>query len=175
MKNAGLIKGSAAIAVGAALLLGGGGTLAWWNASDSVAAGTVASGELNVVAGAGVWTDRAGNTVTISSYKVVPGDKLTFTQPLNVTLTGDKMAASLTPVGTGSDNGFDTANVIVSDLVLTSEGTEIANPLTASQLVTATITFEFKSSTANRADVGQTYDFGQVAFNLQQVTQDGLA
>ena len=31
MKNSTLIKGTAAIAVGAALLLGGGGTLAAWN------------------------------------------------------------------------------------------------------------------------------------------------
>lgn len=174
MKNAALIKGTAAIAVGAALLLGGGGTLAWWNAADSAAPGTVIAGDLNVVAGAGVWKDRAGTTINIASYKVVPGDKLTFTQTLNVTLSGDKMAANLTATGTGAVNGFTPDNVIVSTPVLTSGGTTITNPLTTSGTVTATITFEFLSSTTNRADVSATYNLGNVAFTLQQVTQTGL-
>jgi alternate signal-mediated exported protein len=54
MKNSALIKGTAAIAVGAALLLGGGGTLASWNASDTQSPGTITAGDLNVVAATGV-------------------------------------------------------------------------------------------------------------------------
>ena len=176
MKNAMLIKGTAALAVGAGLLLGGGGTLAWWNDSVSAAPGTVVAGDLDVVkAGAGVWKDRGGNTIDVASYKVVPGDKLTFTQDLDVTLVGSKMAANLTASGTGSANGFTSGNVVVSDVVLTdADGDILANPLTTSQDVTATITFEFKSDTSARSDATASYNLGNVAFNLQQITQTGL-
>ncbi|MDQ0863625.1 alternate-type signal peptide domain-containing protein [Arthrobacter globiformis] len=175
MKNSALIKGTAAIAVGAALLLGGGGTLASWNASDTQTPGTVVAGDLDVVADTGVWTDRNGAPVTISTYKVVPGDKLTYTQVLNVTLTGNKMAANVTATGTGAVNGFTAANVVVTDPVLTVGGTAVSNPLTTSGTVTATITFEFKSSTTGRSDVTKTYNFGNVSFALNQVTQTGLS
>lgn len=177
MKNATLIKGAAAIAVGAGLLLGGGGTLAWWNAADSAAPGTIVAGDLNVAkAGAGVWTDRAGATIPdIANYKVVPGDKLTFTQTLDVTLTGSKMAAELTATGTGASSGFTADNVVVTTPVLTSGGTVITNPLTTSKTVTATITFEFKSTTTGRADTTASYNLGNVAFTLTQIQQPGLA
>ncbi|MFE5838384.1 alternate-type signal peptide domain-containing protein [Arthrobacter sp. NPDC056493] len=178
MKNSALIKGTAAIAVGAALLLGGGGTLASWNASDSATPGTIIAGDLNVSAATGVWKDGSGNAVDISSYRVVPGDTLTYTQVLTVTLSGDKMAANITATGTGANNGFTPANVTVSAPVLTA-GTPsavVTNPLTTSKTVTATITFAFKSATTTgRTDVGANYNFGNVAFTLQQITQPGLS
>jgi alternate signal-mediated exported protein len=175
MKNATLIKGAAAIAVGAGLLLGGGGTLAWWNAADAAAPGTVVAGDLNVVAGNGVWTDRGGATIDITTYKVVPGDKLTFTQDLDVTLVGSKMAATLTASGTGSVNGFTSDNVVVSAPVLKGANNQVlANPLTTSQDVTATITFEFESTTGAQADTEAIYNLGNVSFTLQQIAQTGL-
>ena len=169
VKNSALIKGTAAVAVGAGLLLGGGGTLASWNASDTQTPGTIVAGDLNVTAATGVWKDRAGATTDISSYKVVPGDKLTYTQDLNVVLTGNKMAANITTSGTGADNGFTPANVVVTGPALKVGSTPVSNPLTSSQTVTASITFEFLSSTTGRTDVGKSYNFGNVAFNLNQV------
>ena len=180
MKNSTLVKGTAAIAVGAALLLGGGGTLANWNASASQAPGTIAAGDLNVVnaTSSGAWTDRNGQPVTIGTYKVVPGDKLTYTQDLTVTLAGDKMAANIATTGISATNGFTPANVSVSAPVLTVGEDPVSNPLTptgSAQTVTATITFEFLSSTAGRADVNATYNFNNVGFTLTQVTQSGLS
>jgi alternate signal-mediated exported protein len=177
MKNSALIKGTAAIAVGAALLLGGGGTLASWNAEATGTPGTVVAGDLNVTAATGTWTDRNGAPVTISTYKVVPGDKLTYTQTLNVTLTGNKMAANITATGTDAVDGFTSGSVVVSDPVLTagSPATVVSNPLTSSKTVTATITFEFLSTATGRTDVTKSYNFGNVAFALQQVTQSGLS
>jgi alternate signal-mediated exported protein len=174
MKNSTLIKGTAAIAVGAALLLGGGGTLAAWNAGVSAAPGTIVAGDLDVVkTAAGVWKDRAGTTITnISTYKVVPGDKLTFTQDVDVTLTGDKMAATIVAEGVGAANGFAQGSVTVTGPTLSINGAAVPNNLTAStgvQKVTATITFEFLSSTTDRVDVGKSYNFGSVKFTLQQV------
>jgi alternate signal-mediated exported protein len=178
MKNSALIKGTAAIAVGAALLLGGGGTLASWNAEATGTPGTVIAGDLNVTAATGAWTDRTGNAIAnIANYKVVPGDKLTYTQVLNVTLTGDKMAANITTSGTGAVDGFTAGNVTVTGPVLTagSPSAVVTNPLTSTKTVTATITFEFLSTTTGRSDVTKTYNFGNVAFNLNQITQPGLS
>lgn len=175
MKNKSMLKGAAAIAVGGALLLGGGGTLAYWNAADSAQAGTIVAGDLNVKANAGVWKDRAGNVINISTYRVVPGDLLTYSQVLDVTLVGNKMAANLVAQRTGAEDGFEPANVTVSAPVLTGAGgAPIANPLTTSQTVTASITFEFKSSTTGRVDVNDRMNLGEVAFTLQQIQQPGL-
>jgi alternate signal-mediated exported protein len=183
MKNSTLIKGTAAIAVGATLLLGGGGTLANWNAEATTAPGTIVSGDLNVAkTAAGVWKDRAGTVIPdITAYKVVPGDKLTYTQDLTVTLVGNKMAANVTTTGISATNGFTPANVSVTGPVLTVPGTPatvVSNPLTptgSAQTVTATITFEFLSSTTGRADTNVSYNFNNVAFQLTQVTQPGLS
>lgn len=180
MKNSTLVKGTAAIAVGAALLLGGGGTLANWNAEATAAPGTIVSGDLNVVKSAnGVWKDRVGTVIPdITAYKVVPGDKLTFTQDLTVTLVGNKMAANVATTGISATNGFTPANVSVSAPALTVGGTAVANPLKptgSDQTVTATITFEFLSSTTGRADTTASYNFNNVAFQLTQVTQTGLS
>jgi alternate signal-mediated exported protein len=181
MKNSTLIKGTAAIAVGAALLLGGGGTLAAWNADVSAAPGTIVAGDLNVTAADGVWTDRNGNEVTISTYKVVPGDKLTFTQTLTVKLVGDKIAANIVlanvPTSTFSDD-----NVSISPLKLTNSAGEVTSTTTlkpvsgsVTQTVTASTDFEFKGSTEDRNDVNKSYALGNVSYTLSQVTQDGLA
>lgn len=182
MKNSTLVKGTAAIAVGAALLLGGGGTLANWNAEATAAPGTIVSGDLNVVKSVnGVWKDRAGTVIPdITAYKVVPGDKLTFTQDLTVTLVGNKMAANVATTGISATNGFTPANVAVSAPALTVGSTAVANPLKptvtgADQTVTATITFEFLSATTGRADTTKSYNFNNVAFQLTQVTQPGLS
>ncbi|WP_285245534.1 alternate-type signal peptide domain-containing protein [Pseudarthrobacter sp. fls2-241-R2A-127] len=179
MKNSTLVKGTAAIAVGAALLLGGGGTLANWNAEATAAPGTIVAGDLNVTAANGVWTDRAGTVIPdITAYKVVPGDKLTFTQPLTVKLVGNKMAANVATTGITPTNGFTSTNVSVSAPVLTVGGTAVSNPLKptgSDQTVTATITFEFLSTTTGRADTTASYNFGSVAFQLTQVTQPGLS
>ncbi|WP_320536317.1 alternate-type signal peptide domain-containing protein [Pseudarthrobacter sp. IC2-21] len=175
MKNSTLIKGSAAIALGAALLLGGGGTLANWNAEASTAPGTIVSGDLDVQTATGTWADRNGTTIPdIKAYKVVPGDKLTFKQDLTVTLHGDKMAANVTTAGVTPTNGFTATNVSVSPVALTVGSAALANPLVAAagtQTVTATVSFEFLSSTTGRTDVNKSYNFNDVAFQLTQVAK----
>lgn len=182
MKNSTLIKGTAAIAVGAALLLGGGGTLANWNAEVTKTPGTIIAGDLNVTAADGVWTDREGKSVNIGTYKVVPGDKLTYTQELTVKLVGDKMAATVT-LADAVDNNFADKNVKISPLQLKNTAgdvtsTTVLKPVSGSstQTVTASTTFEFLNSTSGVEDVTATYDLGSVKYTLQQVVagQAGL-
>lgn len=86
-----LTKGAIAAAAGVALLLGGGGTLAYWNASTSVGAGTIQSGNLAVAtSGTGAWKDADG-AIDLDTFRAVPGDKLTFTQDLTITASGDNL------------------------------------------------------------------------------------
>lgn len=184
MKNSTLIKGTAAIAVGAALLLGGGGTLAAWNADASAAPGTIVSGDLNVAAGTGKWTDANSADVTSKiangTYRIVPGDKLTYTQDLTVTLVGDKLAAKVVLANVPTSS-FAADNVSISPLKLTNTAGEVTpttvlTPVSGSstQTVTASTVFEFKGSTSARNDVSKSYALGNVSYTLSQVTQAGL-
>ncbi len=94
-KNA---KAAIAVGAGVVLLLGGGGTLALWNTSADLNAGTVESGTLKMAVGAdtGTWyhavdanhdgvpdlagdgTYAVGTAVDPTSYAVVPGDILVY-------------------------------------------------------------------------------------------------
>ena len=167
MKNSTLIKGTAAVAVGAALLLGGGGTLASWNDTATATPGSIFSGNLDIEPGAASWYVDGTRIDDISTYRVVPGDVLTFTQVLDVTLAGDKMAASVSASNINPANGFgDTVKVTGPKLEV--DGVEVANFLKTSKTVTATITFEFLSATSGQTAVNETYNFNGVTFTLAQ-------
>ncbi|MBD1590479.1 alternate-type signal peptide domain-containing protein [Arthrobacter sp. S1_S22] len=177
MKNSTLIKGTAAIAVGAALLLGGGGTLAAWNDTAMATPGSIVSGDLDVVAAEGTWTNSADADVTEGledgTYTVVPGDVLTFTQNLDVTLKGDNMAATISTTGWAENGGLTSSNVSVSRPAIKVNGetysNSVLNESEDTQKVTASITFTFSADTAGRDDVNTTFNFDNVAFTLQQV------
>jgi predicted ribosomally synthesized peptide with SipW-like signal peptide len=178
MKNSALIKGTAAIAVGAALLLGGGGTLASWNAADAGTPGTVIAGDLNVTAATGAWTDRTGHRDR--QHRQLQGCP--------------RRQADLHPEPERHphrqqdgrrhhrDGHRRGGRVHRRERCRHRPGPDqrspsavVSNPLTTSGTVTATITFEFKSATSGRSDVTKTYNFGNVAFALNQVTQTGLS
>src|SRR4051812_5239895 len=102
-----LVKGAIAGAAGIVLLMGGAGSLAYWN--DSANAGpasgsnTITAGTLTITAAnAGTWTkgmyNNAGTQTvapatiaSLAAVKVVPGNKLVYTQNFNVVGTGDDL------------------------------------------------------------------------------------
>ena len=105
-----LLKGSVAVTIGAALLLGGAGTFATWNSSIGIANATITSGNLLVTDSTpsdGIWTVQKNGTGTaqavsnISTFLASPGDKLTYTKKVKITATGDNLTATLT-LGAGS-------------------------------------------------------------------------
>ena len=171
-------KGAIATGVGVILLAGGGGTLATWNQAQNASMGTVVAGDLNLVpvTGSGKWTNAKNQTVNVASYKVVPGEVLTYTQTLDVTLAGDLMAAKLAVTGAGTDNGFGTnAAVVATTLKNSTSGAVLANDVlrpSNSGLVTASTTFTFKGTTENRNAAGAKYDFSSVAYTLVQLAPD---
>jgi alternate signal-mediated exported protein len=169
-----MTKGAIVTAAGVMLLIGGGGTLAVWNVQQDAEAGIVASGDLNLVAEEGVWTvEGQEGTIDIATYQIVPGDKLTYTQNVDITLDGDNLLANLTVVGgDGVNSGFVGSTYTTSAVTLKRDGLDIQNPLDEDDDVTdavASVTFDFLTATTGRNSVDATYDFSGVAFKLEQI------
>lgn len=164
-----MTKGALATGVGVALLLGGGGTLAVWNTSAEAAAGTIASGDLSMQAGAGTWTNAAGSKVKLADYRIVPGDALTFSQPVTVALDGDLMRASLSVTDKLTSSA---AYLSVGQTTLTNaSGTVVANPLDKDSdgIYTASVTVTFPESTTGTVGAKATNDLGKIGFKLEQI------
>lgn len=177
-----MTKGAIATGIGVALLLGGGGTLAVWNVSKEGKPGTVVAGNLNLAAGKGVWESNLSSEAIddISSYRVIPGEKLTFRQVLTVTLNGDEMRATVKASGTGSGEFGDTAKQ--GDVNLTLNGEKLDRALTEDDTneknqveVEASTTFEFFKSTSGRTSVNAKHHFENVGYELEQVEPVALA
>jgi alternate signal-mediated exported protein len=132
-----------AATVGAVLLLGGAGTLAYWSDTQTSASQTISAGnlDLNTIT-AGSWslqqvvtTGTAPNTVTkkttpvtfdSATMSVAPGDVLTATVQVPVTLAGTNMKATLdvaTPVITPAVAGDTTLTNALQVAVVSVDGT----------------------------------------------------
>lgn len=90
-----LTKGTIAVGAAVLLLVGGGGTLAYWNSTANITSADIAAGQLSATAGTGTWTVQHGTgtvtTVDIATYVAVPGDKITYTTPVTVTAEGTNL------------------------------------------------------------------------------------
>ncbi len=105
-----LAKGALAGGLGIALLLGGGATLAYWNDSVPVSGATITAGSLDVApTGTPAWTVTNGSVVNkpitdIATFRMVPGDVLTYQAAYTVTAVGDNLKAQAS-LGTNSLTG----------------------------------------------------------------------
>jgi alternate signal-mediated exported protein len=163
------LKGGIAGAVGVVLLLGGAGTFALWNSSATTEAGTIAAGNLSVMASStsGSWTVNGGTPrITMTGYKIVPGDVLVYTKAMSIIATGDNMVAtlsiapaSITATSSSSPADVALAAYLTKTAVLTATGAGISTgvaPYTVtagaagvSQNVSVAVTISFpKSETA---------------------------
>lgn len=168
-----MIKGAAFAGVGVALLLGGGGTLAVWNATDDAKAETIYAGDLDLVAPKGTWSSSKGGAITdIANYRVVPGETLTYAQNLTLKLEGDQMEANLAVSGLptlGSYVSFagpvlrNTAGEILPTTVLNANSPD---------QITATATFAFNQNAVGRQGAGEQFDLSSVNYTLTQVTNN---
>jgi len=193
-----LVKGSIAGAAGIALLLGGAGTFALWNSSATVNAGSLATGQMSITAGAaaGTWADVStladgttpsiigGTTFTPASHKLVPGDTVTYTKAVTVTATGKNMKARLayTPTSIVVDpalTSFVTVSIapvgLPADATATADGSTGAYFITPGTSGTATfnVVITVKFSDTATGVVGQNITNGVnltgAAFTLTQV------
>ena len=97
-----------AIAAGAAtlLLLGGAGTLAYWNSEATVAGSNITAGNLTLKAGEGKWDPQ------IKLW--VPGDESSYIVDLTLTATGDRMQGEIT---------MDASSVVISPAAVAGQFT----------------------------------------------------
>lgn len=169
-------KGITAIAAGAVLLIGGGTTLAYWTASRSIEAPSIAAGDLNLTLGEGEWTldGVVGDAVTVTSLanvRLVPGDVLALSQELDVTLVGDTIEAVLTAdtagmfVGDDAD-AFDVQFAVDGDPL--GEGITFDSEDAGRHTVTASIRFD--AGTPDRERVGVPIDLSKIRFTLTQAS-----
>src|SRR5690554_6921931 len=155
-----LVKGSIAGAAGIALLLGGAGTLAYWNDSATLSgAGTVTAGVLDIsVDEAGAWTaeyESATANLTsaqMANYRIVPGDKLVYTESFTVTATGNnlsfKLDETVTDAVTSSINGANVTSTF--DVTLGAATiTDFTDLSVGTYIVDATITVDFPFDAPN--------------------------
>jgi alternate signal-mediated exported protein len=103
-----LAKGAIAGAAGIALLMGGAGTLAYWNdSSDVLASGqSISSGDLTLgTSGSPAWTVKpwngtaSGSAVSIpsiASFKMVPGDVVEYAKTVTLDAVGTTLKVELT-------------------------------------------------------------------------------
>ncbi|GAA2956012.1 MULTISPECIES: alternate-type signal peptide domain-containing protein [Glutamicibacter] len=97
----------AAVAAGA-LLLGGAGTVARWQATENVDAGTVATGHLTLDATTtpGAWTDISAGEPGVpfdpANDEIVPGDTLSFDQVVAISAEGKNIKGELSVGAAGA-------------------------------------------------------------------------
>ncbi len=134
-----LTKAAIAVAAGVILLMGGAGSLAYW--SDSALSGptgqTISAGNLAITAvNAGSWTKAfsgtttftAGNPVAdITAVRIVPGNRLVYTQTFNVSATGDDLFFTVGNTA-NSVSGVGGANAALAGLLTTNSSFTVTGP-----------------------------------------------
>jgi alternate signal-mediated exported protein len=148
-----LVKGSIAGAAGIILLMGGAGSLAYWN--DSAAAGpassTITAGTLTVTAvNGGSWTkgfyNASGTLVgsvsgvaNLANVRVVPGNRLVYTQQFNVVGIGDDLYFTIGSTA-GAVTGASGADAALAAQINASGTTAFAVSAVSGGTVTAATT-----------------------------------
>lgn len=165
-------KGALAAAAAALLLVGGAGTIAFWNDSETVDAGTITAGELALEPGeaAATWTDTTTDTPIddIGDFLVVPGDNLVYEATFVVTAQGDNLEATL-EVDESSITGDLPAESTMTVEVLGADG-----PLSAiteandGETITAQITFDFPYEEATNDSQTTDVDLSGLVLTLEQ-------
>jgi alternate signal-mediated exported protein len=156
-------KGALAAGAAGALLLGGAGSLAYWQSTQTITGGDINSGHLALVTdvtntGCAGWRlDTAGGSTSYNDGDpLVPGDVLTNVCTYTISASGNHLRATVgvdAPNFSGTDGDFggalsaDVSNVKVNGISATS--------LTSADdgdALTATITVTFDSTAGNSTE-----------------------
>lgn len=133
-------KGAFAAGTAAVLLMGGAGTLAFWNAEGDAEGGTLTTGTLTMtdLTCDATWTEGTDTDVQL----LVPGDTVTKECTGNITMTGDHISATVTlddaSVAT-AEAEFNLATTMGDDVDITASLAGGGNAVTKSGPVTVTI------------------------------------
>jgi alternate signal-mediated exported protein len=166
------IKAAGAAGAAAALLLGGAGSLAYWQAADDSSPGIMTSGHLSLTpAGQSGWTLN-GNAVTDqTTVRVVPGDTLVFTGSYQINASGDALAAEVTVTG-AETSGTLSDYLTASDVEYTVDGQAGVDTVTAANdgdTLRATVGVDFPfGATADNASQAQVVNLSDISVSLRQ-------
>jgi alternate signal-mediated exported protein len=167
-------KASVAGAVGIALLLGGAGSFATWNASASLSAGSITAGSMTMTAPtAGAWSNiTKGTAVAVNpgTFHMVPGNTLKYVGALNISGEGDDLTAELTSNVKDLVQGDIAATVALTSSdsnIVAIAGNQVTLKKAGSATVTVTITLTFASTATGQQNA--VADLGTLKFTLTQV------
>ncbi|WP_120003236.1 alternate-type signal peptide domain-containing protein [Nesterenkonia muleiensis] len=164
-KMTGFVAGAAGVA-----LLMSGGTYALWSDSADVDGGTITSGNLEVDFLKSSWKDVSKDrsdyphSIDLEDFKIIPGDTIEGTFPVDVGLEGENLVADLAFVGGGEPLGELAEGLEVTYTVLDAEGEEVASGTGGS--VTVTLASEDNPLAENLIQVPDTTD-GQAEFSVE--------
>lgn len=167
--NRGAVKGVVAAGAGIAVLLGGMGTFALWNADGAFGEGELQTGSLSATFGDIVWEDRTPgheNTIEdLGAFRMVPGDVIVGTSTIDVVAEGENIVVvpqvvgpQGTPITTLSDNV-----TVEVDL----DGMPVGGFREGETTVEATVTIAFDEAATGEMNLG--FDLAETSINLQQV------
>ncbi|WP_210506415.1 alternate-type signal peptide domain-containing protein [Naasia sp. SYSU D00057] len=166
-----LVKGSIAGAAGIALLLGGAGTFALWNSTATLTTPSISSGQLSLANNNnGVWKDAAGTQIDPATYRMIPGQTLTYTSTLNVNAVGNGIKANLTYsglTGSGTLDQYVTKTLEVTSSTATVTGQTLAFTAGAST-VNVKLTVTLPQTVTGTQGMSSTLDLSALTFTLAQ-------
>lgn len=167
-------KGAIAAGAAAALLLGGAGTLAYWNAEGDLGGGSITAGTLTLTEStAGAWTLNGEAVSDISSVLVVPGDTLVYTGAWTIGASGDNLEAEVSLEGVEATDTL--AEFVDIEESYTVGGTPIADGDTITgdndgDALEATVTIDFDyGTTVDNDSQGTTLDLSDASVTLTQL------
>lgn len=174
-----LTKGAVALTGAGVLLIGGAGTLAFWNDTATVAGGTVNSGQLKLTdttaggscAAAG-WTLDSGEATANEPFDpatdtLVPGDVLTKTCTYSINAVGNHLRATLSATGGAATGTLSSA--LTTSATFTVAGASVTSITEANHTheLKATIAVTFNPTSDNTTQL-KTADLSNFVVTLQQ-------
>ncbi len=136
-------KGALAVSVAALLLLGAGGTVAFWTDETTADGGEISSGELTLTAVTcdADWSYAEGDTAATVDV-IVPGDTVTKSCSGTLTLAGNHIGATVTATDTGLPAGSLADELVVSG-TMTSPAATVTGPGTYPVSIDISVEFPY--------------------------------
>lgn len=166
------VKGSVAAGVATLLLLGGGGSLAYWNDQAGLTGAQIEAGTLSLTTSAGAWTHDIA--------RWVPGDTDTYTANLDLTATGDHMKGQVTvdkssiafaPASVANQFTITVspAGALPAGVTFSNGAFAFAGPVTASIPVKVVVAFAYDAAAPQNDSQAATVALADIAFEAKQL------
>ncbi|MBY4129701.1 alternate-type signal peptide domain-containing protein [Rhodococcus fascians] len=186
-------KGAVAAGAAAVLLLGGLGSLAVWNDSETLGGGTITSGDLRLtlVENSVNWQDVSYDVtpvdINIDTFRIVPGDTVAYTADFLVEAEGENLTANLTADTSTilADDDPASAQLLAAITPVVTATDEDDNPLPtdgagtavitrttsdpADQTITVEVRFTFDRNTAGVVAQNQNISLANFTLDLTQI------